>query len=102
MATKSTSTITTPPSATQVKPEALVERIKANNPTFLGKMSDQRAANMVRHTLRALATEINETEEGRLRVAGLGGVVIRQIEREKDGITEKVKRVILRPAQPKA
>lgn len=106
MATKATTTTTTAttttPSVTQVKAEALVERIKAQNPKLLGKMPDQRAANLVRSTLRALAAEINDTEEGRLRVAGLGGVAIRQVEREKDGTTEKVKRVILRPAQPKA
>ncbi|GEN24203.1 hypothetical protein HCU01_21520 [Halomonas cupida] len=105
MATRTTkSTKTTEaatPDITQIKAEALVERIKSSNPKFLGNMSDQRAANLVRYTLRALAAEINETEEGRLRVAGLGGVAIRQVEREKDGTTEKVKRVILRPAQPK-
>lgn len=100
MATKSTTT--TNPSITQVKAEALVERIKAQNPKLLGKMPDQRAAHLVRSTLRALAAELNGTDEGRLRVAGLGGVAIRQVERQKDGATEKVKRVILRPAQPKA
>lgn len=92
----------TAPSVTQINAEALVERIKARNPKFLGKMPDQRAANLVRYTLRALAAEINEAEEGPLRVAGLGGMTIRQVDREKDGTTEKVKRVVLHPSRPKA
>lgn len=99
----STSTKTAAPEVTQVKPEALVERIKALNPQILGKMPDKRAANLVRMALRALSEEINDTEEGRLRVAGLGGVTIRQVEREgKYGKKEQVKRVVLRPAQPQA
>ncbi|ALM53725.1 hypothetical protein [Halomonas huangheensis] len=100
MAAKSNEVTT--PSITQVKADALVERIKTSNPNLLNKMPDQRAAKLVRHTLRALAAEINDTDEGRLRVTGLGSVVIQQVKREKDGTTQKVKRVVLRPAQPKA
>ena len=104
MAIKTSKTAGTAPNleVAKIESEALVERIKAINPKVLGKMPDKRAAVIVRHAMRALATEINETEEGRLRVLGLGSVAIRQVELEKDGQTTTVKRVVLNPAKPKA
>ena len=90
------------PEVEPLKPANLVERMKAQNPELAGKMNDKRMAAIVRGALQALAAEINEREEGRLQVPGLGRVVIRQVEREQEGQTVRNKRVILRPAQPKA
>ncbi|WP_027962464.1 hypothetical protein [Halomonas halodenitrificans] len=85
-----------------LKPADLVERMKAQNPDLAGKMNDKRMAALVRGTLQALAAEVNEREAGRLRVPGFGRINIREVEREKDGQILRNKRVILRPAQPKA
>ena len=84
-----------------LKPDALVERMKLLNPDLAGKMSDKRLAAIVRGTVQALAAEVNARDEGRLRVAGLGSINIRQIEREKDGEVVQLKRVTLRPDVPK-
>lgn len=85
-----------------LKPADLVERMKAQNPDLAGKMNDKRMAALVRGALQALAAEVNERGAGRLRVPGLGRIIVREVEREKDGQILRNKRVILRPAQPKA
>ncbi|WP_027967618.1 hypothetical protein [Halomonas halocynthiae] len=84
-----------------LRPDALVEKVKADNPKLAEKLNDKQLVSAVRGTLKALAAEINGREEGRLRVAGLGRVVIREVEREKDGEMIRRKRVVLHPAQPK-
>lgn len=84
-----------------LKPSDLVERMKQLNPDLAGKMGDRRLGAIVRSAMQALAAEVNVRDEGRLRIAGLGSVNIRQIEREKDGEVVQLKRVTLRPDVPK-
>lgn len=83
-----------------LKPGDLVERLKELNPDLAGQMSDKRLGTIVRSILQAVAAEVNARNEGRLRVAGLGSINIRQIEREKDGEVVQLKRVTLRPDLP--
>ncbi|NYS78418.1 hypothetical protein HZS80_11990 [Halomonas glaciei] len=85
----------------KVSPEELVKRMVASNPNVMGKMPERRLKSIVRGTLVALAQEVNECQEGRLQVPGLGRITIRQTEVEKDGSPATVKRVMLNPAKPK-
>ena len=78
----------------KVSPEELVKRMVASNPNVMGKMPEKRFQS-------ALAQEVNECQEGRLQVPGLGRITIRQAEVEKDGSPATVKRVMLNPAKPK-
>jgi hypothetical protein len=73
----------------------------ASNPNVMGKMPEKRFQSIVRGALAALAQEVNECQEGRLQVPGLGRITIRQAEVEKDGSPATVKRVMLNPAKPK-
>lgn len=64
---------------------ALVERIKAEDPDALKRLSKIRAAKAVESTLRALRKELDEVPERRLRFKEMGTFVVRQVERQKDG-----------------
>ncbi|GHE20544.1 hypothetical protein [Halomonas urumqiensis] len=84
-----------------ISTESLIDRIRSRHPNALAHIPEKRAVMLVRITLQALAEEINAVDEGRLRVPGLGRVTIRQVERENDGETNVIKRVILSPTKSK-
>lgn len=86
----------------KVSPEELIKRMVSLNPNIVGKLPEKRIQALVRNTLMALAQEVNECQEGRLQIQGLGRITIRQVEVEKDGSPATVKRVLLNPAKPKA
>lgn len=100
--TNATTTTTAKPETEKLGTDALVERIKTQDPALAEKVSDKRIAQIARQTLRALAAEIHERDEGRVTVSGLGRLNIREIEREREGETVKSKRVSLKPSKPKA
>lgn len=75
---------------------ALVERIKAEDPDALKRLSKIRAAKAVESTLRALRKELDEVPERRVRFKEMGTFVVRQVERPKDG--KVVQRIALNPA----
>lgn len=85
----------------KVTPEELVKRIVAANPNIVGKLTEKRVQAIVRGTMMALAQEVNDCEEGRLQVLGLGRITIRQAKTDKDGSPATVKRIMLNPAKPK-
>lgn len=80
----------------QLDPATLVERIKAEDPDALKRLSAKRAASLVESTLRAMRNELDEVPERRVRISGVGTFVIRQIERPKDG--QLVQAIGLNPA----
>src|SRR5690625_3104010 len=84
-----------------LRADALVERMKFQNPDLAGNISDKRLAAIVRAAVQALAAEINAREAGRFRVPGLGNLAVREVERERDGEMVRSKRIFLRLAQPK-
>ncbi|GAB6140409.1 hypothetical protein JCM14076_11380 [Methylosoma difficile] len=85
-----------------MKPIEIVELIKAENPELLGKMTDKKAASIVRATLAQLKQQINEVEEGPLKVGGFGRFQVRNKEKEKDGEMVKIKTVTFIASKPKA
>lgn len=80
----------------QLDPATLVERIKAEEPEALKRISDKRAAALVESALRAMRNELDEVPERRLRIDGVGTFVVRQVEHPKNG--ELVQRIALNPA----
>lgn len=80
----------------QLAPVTLVERIKAENPEALKRLSDTRAAALVESTLRAMRNELDAVPERRVRIGGVGTFVVRQVERPKDG--KVVQTIGLNPA----
>ena len=87
-----------------VNAKELVELIKSEKPAVLGKTTDKKAARIIRKAFNQLAKQIESTDAGDIRVRGLGRFRIKTIEREKDGQSEKMKRVYFRakPLQKKA
>lgn len=79
-----------------MKPIELVEVMKKNNPDLLKQIPDERAARIIRTALMQLGEEIDAVNEGVVKAPGLGNFQIKQIQREKDGKTEIVKRIILK------
>jgi len=100
--TNATATTTAKPEAEKLGTDALVERIKTQNPRLAENVTDKYIEQVARQTLQALAAEIHERDEGRVTVSGLGRLSIREIEREREGQTVKSKRVSLKPSKPKA
>lgn len=84
-----------------LKPDALAERMKQENPDLAAALTDRQLVALVRQVMQAVAAELNERDEGRLRIPGLGRVQIRQVEREKQGETVQAKRIILQLSDAK-
>ena len=81
-----------------MRPIELVEILRQEEPELLGRIPDNRVARIIHSALIRLALEIDATDEGVVKVPGLGNFRIRQIEWEEAGHTEKIKRVIFKPA----
>jgi nucleoid DNA-binding protein len=77
----------------------IIEMIKKDKPTLLGKIPEKKVAAIIRATLQQLAAQVDALDEGVIKVQGFGKLRIKQVEREKDGVKEKIKRVVFIPAQ---
>lgn len=74
----------------------IIEAARAANPAAFGKTNDKRAIKILRASLRQLRKQLKSTPEGEVVVNGLGRFAIKNVEREKDGVKVKRRRVILR------
>ncbi len=80
----------------------IVELIKQENPKVLGQMSDDKAAKIVSAALRQINKQLHQATEGSVKILGLGAFGVRQVEREKEGQTQSVKKISFRAAKLKA
>lgn len=74
----------------------VVELIKTEKPTLLGKMSEKKAAALIRNAFIQIGKRIDSMDAGEVKVRGLGNFRIKQVERNKDGKNTVVRRVIFR------
>lgn len=79
----------------------IVQAAKAQDEAAFGKVADTRAAAIVSAVLRTLSKQIDEAEEP-VALIGFGRFAVLEKEVEKDGKKTTVRRVIFKPAQPKA
>lgn len=79
----------------------LVQQAKAAS-SDLEKLSDAKAAALVRQVFLQIGDLVEATEEGKINVTGLGQFNISKVVREKDGQSQTIKRVVFRPMKPKA
>jgi nucleoid DNA-binding protein len=84
-----------------MKPIEIVELIKNENPDLLGKMTDRRAASIVRASLMQLAKQLDGMEDGVLKIAGFGKFQVRNKEKEKQGQMVNVKTINFTVNKPK-
>lgn len=86
-----------------MKPIEIVEMIKLENPELFGKIPERRAALIIKEVLAQIGKQVGAMDEGVLKIPGFGNFQVKQVERKKDGESEKVmvKRVIFNAAKPK-
>ena len=73
-----------------------VSQVMAENEKSFQDIPESRAAKLVQLTLQQIAKQVQDTDEGRVSIQGLGVFVIKNVEREKDGVKSTVKRVSFR------
>jgi len=79
----------------------LVQQVKGRVPAQLGKIPDAKAASLLREAFALIRDELAKTDQGMVKVGGLGNFRIRLVEVENDGKTETVKRITFVPAPQK-
>lgn len=74
-----------------------VSRLIASDEKAFKDIPEARATKLVQLALKEIAKEIDDTDEGRVSVQGLGVFIVKQVEREKaDGVTAAQRRVAFR------
>lgn len=84
-----------------MKANEIVEQLKQSHPKLFAKLPEGNATKLVNAVLRHTAQQINDANEGTVKVAGLGVFRIKQREQEKDGEKRVVKRVSFKIATAK-
>ena len=77
----------------------LAQKIQKDNTKSLGKMNEKKIALIIRKALEEIKEEIENTDESKIAIQGLGRFNIRMIEKETEGKKEMVKRIFFRPAK---
>jgi nucleoid DNA-binding protein len=75
----------------------IICRAKENTPELAEGMSDSAAAALLSDAFKQVSEAIEATDDGMIKVPGLGQFQIRQAERERDGQSRAVRRVTFRP-----
>jgi hypothetical protein len=73
-----------------------VSQVMSENEKSFQDIPESRASKLVQLTLQQIAKQVQETDEGRVSIQGLGVFIIKNVEREKDGVKSTVKRVSFR------
>lgn len=85
-----------------MKPIEIVAELKKAQPKLFAQLPDAKAAKLVNAVLRYTAKQIQETAEGKVKIAGLGTFNVKEREQEKNGEKKTVKRVSFNAAKIKA
>jgi hypothetical protein len=89
-----------------MKPVEIIQQIRQTNPDVLGKVPDPRSAVNLRAVFADIAKSVRASSSGEVQIPGLGRFVIKQIQREVDGESHTIKRVVFlanpepKPAAP--
>lgn len=79
----------------------IVELIKVASPSVLGKVSDKRAASIIREALAVIADQLACTDVGTVNVTGLGRFVVKNLDDERNEVGGAGRRIVLRAAKAK-
>jgi nucleoid DNA-binding protein len=84
-----------------MKIDEMIHLMSKDNPRLLSSVPPKKSKAIVRAVLICLRKAVEGTEEGKVKISGLGGFHVRRIDREAGGkkITSKV--VVFRAAKPK-
>lgn len=75
-------------------PLEIAKVIKQANPEKLGKMHEKRIAMVIKGAFAQVKNELKNTEEGVVKVPGLGNFQVRTVEKDKEGKKVNVKRIV--------
>ncbi|MCC2673606.1 MAG: hypothetical protein K0R89_2502 [Ramlibacter sp.] len=75
--------------------EAVAKAMLTNERAFKD-ISETQATRIVKATLAEIAREIDDMEDGKVSVPGFATFAVKQVEREKDGQTVSLKRILAR------
>lgn len=73
-----------------------VAKAMLNNERAFKDISETQATRIVKAALTEIAQEIDEMEDGRVSVPGFATFAVKQVEREKEGKTVSLKRILVR------
>ncbi len=85
-----------------MRPIEIVDLIKKDNPAVFEKVPDKKAARIIRLALVELGKQIELVDEGSFRVPGFGIFRVRQLEKEKNGQKDIIKRIFFRGSSAKS
>lgn len=77
----------------------LAQKIQKDNTKSLGKMNEKKIALIIRKALKEIKEEIENTDENRIAIQGLGRFNMRMIEKEIEGKKESIKRIFFKPSK---
>lgn len=81
-------------------PLEIVALIKNANPKLLADVQEKRAARVIREAWAHVVKQIEATDEGVVKVPGLGAFQVRRVKQEKEGVQTTVRKVIFKAAKP--
>jgi len=84
-----------------MKPHEIANKIKSENPEKLEMISDKTITYLIRKTFQEISSIVQNTNEGVVKIQGLGNFNIKQVEINKDEEKIIVKRVFFKPFKPK-
>lgn len=84
-----------------MKAMEVVEYLKNEKPNVLKNIPDKKAAALIRNALIELGKHIDSTDDGVIKVQGLGRFRVRQVEQSKKDQKVTVKRIVFHPAKLK-
>ena len=79
----------------------IVGMLRVQKPAVLGKMSDKKAAALIRNALLLLGEKIDATQDGVVKVRGLGNFRVKQVGKATGAAKPTARRVTFRPTPKK-
>ena len=84
-----------------MKAMEVVQHLKSEKPNILKNIPEKKAAALIRSALAELGRQIDSTDDGVIKVQGLGRFRVRQVERNKNDQKVTVKRIVFHPMKSK-
>lgn len=85
-----------------MKIDEVVQEVKSVSSKQLASLPDVKLKSFLRKAFGQILQELETTNEGLVKVSGLGSFRIKQVEVEKDNAKTLQKRIVFHPAKTKA
>jgi len=75
----------------------LAQKVQKENEEQLGKMNEKIIAMIIREAFEQINIEIKKTDDGKINIPRLGKFIVRMTEKEEEGKSVMIKRIIFKP-----